>query len=238
MLNGDVLTDIDLTAQIAQHEETGAVGTLALVPVEDPTAYGLVRTHEDHSVREFVEKPTADSIDTNLISAGAYVLERRVLDLIPAGPQRLDRARGLAAARRRRPVRVRRRRVLARHRDARALPPGHLRHPRGQRADRRHGPPRRGLRRRRRPRRDVRAHRPAGGRRARLPDRGGRPRRQPRRARRRRHRGGGLEDRALGRPQRQPRSGRAARCRTASSPPACASARARSCPAGRCSARG
>jgi mannose-1-phosphate guanylyltransferase len=85
MLNGDVLTDIDLTAQLAQHEATGAVGTLALVPVEDPSAYGLVRTHEDRSVREFVEKPTADSIDTNLISAGAYVLERRVLDLIPAG---------------------------------------------------------------------------------------------------------------------------------------------------------
>src|ERR1700750_294497 len=83
MLNGDVLTDIDLTAQIAQHDATGAVGTLALVPVEDPTAYGLVRTHEDRSVKEFVEKPTADSIDTNLISAGAYVLERRVLDLIP-----------------------------------------------------------------------------------------------------------------------------------------------------------
>jgi mannose-1-phosphate guanylyltransferase len=83
MLNGDVLTDIDLTAQIAQHDETGAVGTLALVPVADPTAYGLVRTNEDRSVKEFVEKPTADSIDTNLISAGAYVLERRVLDLIP-----------------------------------------------------------------------------------------------------------------------------------------------------------
>src|SRR3954451_6338660 len=85
MLNGDVLTDIDLTAQIARHEETGAVATLALVPVEDPSAYGLVRTNEDGSVREFVEKPTADSIDTNLISAGAYVLERKVLDLIPAG---------------------------------------------------------------------------------------------------------------------------------------------------------
>jgi len=85
MLNGDVLTDIDLGAQIAQHERTGAVGTLALVPVEDPTAYGLVRLAEDRSVREFVEKPTADEIDTNLISAGAYVLERTVLDLIPAG---------------------------------------------------------------------------------------------------------------------------------------------------------
>ena len=42
MLNGDVLTDIDLTSQIAQHEATGAQATLALVPVPDPTAYGLV----------------------------------------------------------------------------------------------------------------------------------------------------------------------------------------------------
>jgi mannose-1-phosphate guanylyltransferase len=83
MLNGDVLTDIDLTAQIAQHEASRAVGTLALVPVDDPSAYGLVRLHEDHSVKEFVEKPAADQIDTNLISAGAYVLERGVLDLIP-----------------------------------------------------------------------------------------------------------------------------------------------------------
>ncbi len=84
MLNGDVLTDIDLTAQIAQHEETGATGTLALVPVEDPSNYGLVHLHEDKSVREFVEKPSADQIDTRLISAGAYVLERSVLDLIAA----------------------------------------------------------------------------------------------------------------------------------------------------------
>jgi mannose-1-phosphate guanylyltransferase len=84
MLNGDVLTDLDLTAQIAQHDATGAVGTLALVPVSDPTAYGLVRLHDDHAVKEFVEKPSADQIDTKNISAGAYVLERSVLDLIPA----------------------------------------------------------------------------------------------------------------------------------------------------------
>jgi mannose-1-phosphate guanylyltransferase len=82
MLNGDVLTDIDLTAQIAQHETTGAIATLALVPVDDPSAYGLVRLHENQAVKEFVEKPSADQIDTRLISAGAYVLERSVLDLI------------------------------------------------------------------------------------------------------------------------------------------------------------
>src|SRR5882757_4293127 len=73
MLNGDVLSDIDLSAQIAQHDATGAVGTLALVPVEDPSAYGLVRLNDDRAVKEFVEKPSADEIDTRLISAGAYV---------------------------------------------------------------------------------------------------------------------------------------------------------------------
>jgi len=82
MLNGDVLTDIDLTTQIAQHERTGATATLALVPVEDPSAYGLVHLHEDNSVRDFLEKPSPDAIDTNLISAGAYVLERSILELV------------------------------------------------------------------------------------------------------------------------------------------------------------
>jgi mannose-1-phosphate guanylyltransferase len=82
MLNGDVLTDIDLTEQIAQHERTGARATLALVPVADPTAYGLVVLKQDRSVRDFIEKPSSDSVESNLISAGAYVLEREVLDLV------------------------------------------------------------------------------------------------------------------------------------------------------------
>jgi mannose-1-phosphate guanylyltransferase len=105
MLNGDVLTDIDLTAQLAQHERTGARATLALVPVEDPSAYGLVRLTPEHAVSDFIEKPSSDTVDagppgaaagaggrerplherTNLISAGAYVLERELLELVPAG---------------------------------------------------------------------------------------------------------------------------------------------------------
>ena len=83
MLNGDVLTDIDLSEQIAQHERTGAKATLALVPVADPSAYGLVHLNDDRSVRDFVEKPSPDAIDTNLISAGAYVLDREILELVP-----------------------------------------------------------------------------------------------------------------------------------------------------------
>jgi mannose-1-phosphate guanylyltransferase len=85
MLNGDVLTDIDLTEQIAQHERTGAKATLALVPVDDPSAYGLVHLQDDRAVKDFVEKPSSDRIDTNLISAGAYVLEREILELVAPG---------------------------------------------------------------------------------------------------------------------------------------------------------
>jgi mannose-1-phosphate guanylyltransferase len=84
MLNGDVLTDLDVSAQLTQHERTGAVATLALTPVEDPSAYGLVRTDGDGAVTEFVEKPSPDQADTSNISAGVYVLERRVLEMLEA----------------------------------------------------------------------------------------------------------------------------------------------------------
>src|SRR6201995_4185128 len=80
MLNGDVLTDMDLTAELAQHEQTGALATLALIPVEDPSAYGLVPLHSDNSVREFIEKPGAEQTETDLINAGAYIIERSVLN--------------------------------------------------------------------------------------------------------------------------------------------------------------
>jgi mannose-1-phosphate guanylyltransferase len=86
MLNGDTLTDIDLSAALAQHERTGARATIALVPVEDPSAYGLVRLAPDDSVEAFLEKPGAGEIDTNTINAGAYVLQRDVLaGMAPAG---------------------------------------------------------------------------------------------------------------------------------------------------------
>jgi mannose-1-phosphate guanylyltransferase len=87
MLNGDVLSDMDLTAQLRQHERTGARATLALMPVENPSAYGLVRRNPDGSVSEFLEKPSADqALDTNLVNAGAYILERDVLSgMAPAG---------------------------------------------------------------------------------------------------------------------------------------------------------
>ena len=92
MLNGDVLTDIDVSAQLALHDMRGARATLALTPVEDPSAYGLVRTRDDGEVTGFVEKPSPNQIDTHNISAGIYVLERSVLELLePEQPASIER---------------------------------------------------------------------------------------------------------------------------------------------------
>jgi mannose-1-phosphate guanylyltransferase len=101
-LNGDVLTDLDLTALLQAHTTPrsgvgypeitgqshsgtggGRAATIGLYPVEDSSAYGLVRTGSGGEVLEFIEK-TGEAAPGE-VNAGMYVLERSVLDLIPPG---------------------------------------------------------------------------------------------------------------------------------------------------------
>ncbi|HEV2790247.1 MAG TPA: NDP-sugar synthase [Solirubrobacterales bacterium] len=82
-LNGDVLTDLDLSALVWEHERRGARATIAVHPVEDSAAYGLVRRDGEGRVLEFLEK-TGEPVPGE-INAGGYVLDRSVLDLVPAG---------------------------------------------------------------------------------------------------------------------------------------------------------
>jgi mannose-1-phosphate guanylyltransferase len=84
VLNGDVLTDIDLGDQFAEHDRTGAAATLALVAVDDVASYGVVPTDERRRVEAFLEK-MAERPPTNRINAGVYVLERSVVEAIPPG---------------------------------------------------------------------------------------------------------------------------------------------------------
>ena len=85
VVNGDVLTDLDLTALIGFHRQRGAEGTIALHPVSDPSAFGVVPTDAEGRVTAFVEKPSREDAPTNLINAGTYVLEPSMLDRIPSG---------------------------------------------------------------------------------------------------------------------------------------------------------
>ena len=82
-LNGDILTDLDLTEMLASHRERGAVVTIALHHVEDARAFGLVATDPSGRVTEFQEKPP-DPIP-GVINAGTYVLEPSALLAWPAG---------------------------------------------------------------------------------------------------------------------------------------------------------
>jgi mannose-1-phosphate guanylyltransferase len=85
VVNGDVLTGMDLAMAIQVHKESDALATITLTSVEDPTSYGLVEVDHEMRVRRFIEKPSADDVTTNLVNAGVYVLEPEVLDMIPAG---------------------------------------------------------------------------------------------------------------------------------------------------------
>ena len=82
-LNGDVLADLDLSALLRAHGERGAKASIGMHPVDDSSAYGLVSCDSDGRVLEFLEK-TGEAVPGQ-INAGAYVLERSVLDLVPAG---------------------------------------------------------------------------------------------------------------------------------------------------------
>jgi len=83
VFNGDVLSGINLTEMMRFHKNKKSDITIALTPVEDPTSYGLVPLHPDGRVEKFLEKPSWDEITTNLINAGTYIIERKLLDLVP-----------------------------------------------------------------------------------------------------------------------------------------------------------
>ena len=86
VLNGDILTDADVSAMLRFHSERGSRASIFLTRVEDTSPYGLVELADDGGVKRFVEKPgPADRTITDTINAGIYVLDAALLDRIPAG---------------------------------------------------------------------------------------------------------------------------------------------------------
>ncbi len=86
-LNGDIFTDLDITAMIEFHRRVKSKATIALTPVDDPTSYGLIETNAEGKVSHFLEKPSREEVTTNMINAGTYVLEPSVLAQIPPQAQ-------------------------------------------------------------------------------------------------------------------------------------------------------
>ena len=83
VINGDIITGIDLTAMMSRHRKIKPRASIALTPVDNPTIYGVVETDAKGMVKRFVEKPSPEEVTTNMINAGIYILEPEVLGYIP-----------------------------------------------------------------------------------------------------------------------------------------------------------
>jgi mannose-1-phosphate guanylyltransferase / phosphomannomutase len=83
VISGDLLTDFDLTAAIAWHNEKQSEATLLLTRMENPLAYGIVITDKDGRIVRFLEKPTWGEAFSDTINTGIYILQPEAANLIP-----------------------------------------------------------------------------------------------------------------------------------------------------------
>jgi mannose-1-phosphate guanylyltransferase len=88
VVNGDILTDLDVSRLIDVHRSSGGEATIHLTPVDDPSAFGVVEVDEDGGVLRFVEKPAPGTAPSNLINAGTYVFEPSMVARVPLGARR------------------------------------------------------------------------------------------------------------------------------------------------------
>jgi len=84
MLNGDNMIDLDYRKMFEQHKKNNAVATLALYSVDDVSQFGVAKLDGEKIVR-FIEKPPKEEAPSNLINAGAYILEREIFDYVHSG---------------------------------------------------------------------------------------------------------------------------------------------------------
>lgn len=85
VMNGDIISDIDLKAMANLHKSTGALATIALHKVVDPTPFGVVKLGDGSKILEFVEKPRLAEASSRLINAGICLMRSELIDRIPGG---------------------------------------------------------------------------------------------------------------------------------------------------------
>ena len=91
ILNGDLISSVDVKALIEHHIKTGASATLSLWEVEDPSRFGVCELDDTGMIRRFQEKPAKGTEFSNLINAGCSILNRDVLKSLPSGKFSMER---------------------------------------------------------------------------------------------------------------------------------------------------
>tara|TARA_Y100000310_G_scaffold203585_1_gene203831 strand:- start:384 stop:1058 length:675 start_codon:yes stop_codon:yes gene_type:complete len=83
---GDNLADIDYTALA---KEQGKL-VMTLTPREDVEHFGVAKL-EDNKIISFIEKPKREEAPSNLINAGAFVVDPSILSMLPEGKSSIER---------------------------------------------------------------------------------------------------------------------------------------------------
>ncbi len=91
VINGDLITSVDLNELVKKHRESGLLATISLFEVEDPTPFGVVELSNDSKIIQFQEKPKMEDALSNLINAGTYVLEPEIFEMMPEGFHSMER---------------------------------------------------------------------------------------------------------------------------------------------------
>ena len=91
VINGDVITSLDVASFVKFHRAKGGIASISLWPVDDPSPFGVAQLDSESRITRFQEKPKREEAFSNLINAGAYALEREVLDLIGEGFVSMER---------------------------------------------------------------------------------------------------------------------------------------------------
>ena len=91
ILNGDLISSVDVRSLLIQHQKTGALATLSLWEVEDPSRFGVCDLDDSGMIRRFQEKPDMGTEFSNLINAGCSIVERGILNSLPTGKFSMER---------------------------------------------------------------------------------------------------------------------------------------------------
>ena len=91
ILNGDLISSVDVYELLKHHNKTGAKATLSLWEVEDPSRFGVCDLDESGMIRRFQEKPEPGTEFSNLINAGCVLVSRDLINQFSSEKHSMER---------------------------------------------------------------------------------------------------------------------------------------------------
>lgn len=85
IIQGDNITDIDIRRVMKFHKAHEGLVTIALLPVPNPSLYGIAELESNGKIRAFKEKPPLEECFSNLANTGLYIIEPEAMEYVPEG---------------------------------------------------------------------------------------------------------------------------------------------------------